>query len=136
MSHTLIPVEHTGENLLIPSWGLDLEYWWSSRWGLGLHNDLEIESFIIEESEEEFIERSYPLVMTLDALFKPMGGLVLLIGPGIEVAPEGSFWLMRAGLEYEFELAHHWDLAPTIFYDTREDSFQTWSFGLGVGKRF
>lgn len=136
IGHTLIPAGHTTKNLFIPSWGLDLEYWWSPAWGIGLHNDLELESFLIERPNMEVLERVYPLVMTLDLLYKPIGGLVLMAGPGYEIADQENFLLMRLGVEYEFEIGNHWDIAPTFFYDSREDSFQTWSVGLGIGKRF
>jgi hypothetical protein len=138
LGHTLIPAEHAGENFFIPSWGLDLEYWIQKKWGVGIHSDLEIETFIIlrENSDQEELERISPLVVTLDALYKPWRGLVLQIGPGIEFEKNENYPLLRAGIEYEFELNHHWDIAPTVFYDTRFSEYHTWSIALGVGKRF
>jgi hypothetical protein len=138
IGHTLIPEEHAGENFLIPSWGLDLEYWPYAKWGVGLHSDLEIETFVILRNggEQGELERLSPLVLTLDILYKPWKGLVLQLGPGLEIERSENFNLWRAGLEYEIELGHHWDLAPTLFYDSRSDEYHTWSFALGVGKRF
>lgn len=138
IGHTLIPAEDAGENFFIPSWGLDLEYWFNQQWGLGLHSDLEIETFVIlnNNSEGEALERLSPLVLTLDALYKPWKGLVLQMGPGIEFERSENFALFRLGIEYEFEIHDHWDIAPTIFYDSRLDEYQTWSFALGIGKRF
>ena len=138
IGHTLIPDEHAGENFFIPSWGLDLEYWMNKEWGLGIHSDLEIETFVIirDNGEGEELKRVSPLVVTLDALYKPWKGLVLQIGPGIEIERHENYPLLRAGIEYEFELDHHWDIAPTIFYDTRLNEYHTWSIALGVGKRF
>lgn len=136
ISHTLIPAEHTSENLWIPSWGLDIEYWFSKHLGVGFHNDIELESFLIERPNEEILERKYPLVTTLDALIKPGEHLVAVIGPGFEFAQQDHFFLFRFGLEYEIEIGHHWDLAPTVFYDTRTDNYQTWSVGVGIGKRW
>lgn len=138
IGHTLIPAEHAGENFFIPSWGLDLEYWMNPRWGVGMHSDLELETFVIlkEDSRQEEVERVLPLVMTLDVLYKPWKGLVLQLGPGIEFERQENFALLRAGIEYEIELGHHWDLAPTVFYDTRFSEYHTWSLALGVGKRF
>ena len=136
IGHTLIPVEGVGENFFIPSWGLDIEYWFNENWAAGLHSDLEIETFVISEGTEEALERVSPLVITLDALYKPWKGLVIQFGPGLEIEREQSFPLMRAGLEYEFELNHHWDIAPTIFYDTRFSEYHTWTIALGIGKRF
>ena len=137
IGHTFVPAGHSREYLAIPSWGLDLEYWFNPAWGIGLHNDLELQSFIIERPiGEEVLEREFPLVTTIDLLYKPWGGLVLMGGPGYEFEATRSFFLFRLGVEYEFELGNHWDLAPSFFYDSREQEYDTWSFALGVGKRF
>jgi hypothetical protein len=136
VGHTLIPALESQENAAIPSYGLDVEYWPTSKIGFGIHNDLEITNFIIETDHEEYLEREYPLVVTADLLIKPWKGLVIQAGPGIEFEKNENFLLFRLGLEYEFELNHHWDLFPTLFYDDREGSYHTWSIGLGVGKRF
>lgn len=69
-----IPASDGQEHLFIPSWGLDLEYWFNEKWGVGSHNDIEVESFIVETDHEEFIEREYPLVTTLELLAKPWKG--------------------------------------------------------------
>lgn len=136
LGHTLIPVGSSQDHVFIPSWGLDAEYWPSSGWGLGLHADVEIESFIILTGAGEEVERINPLVLTLDALHRLPSGLVFLLGPGIELEQSQAYALVRLGLEYEIELPHHYDLAPTVFYDRRFDGYTTWSVGLGVGKRF
>jgi hypothetical protein len=136
LGHTFVPTAHTPEYTAIPSWGVDLEYWFNAQFGLGLHNDLEIESFIVIGSEGEEIDRVYPVVLTLDALWRPYKGWVLQAGPGIELEQEENYFVVRFGLEYEIELSHHWDLVPTFFYDSRQGAYDTWSIGLGVGKRF
>ena len=136
LGHTFVPTAHTPEYTAIPSWGVDLEYWFSEQLGLGLHNDLEIESFIVIGNEGEEIDRVYPVVFTLDALWRPYKGWVLQAGPGVELEKEENYFVVRFGLEYEFELSHHWDLVPTFFYDSRRGAYDTWSIGLGVGKRF
>ena len=136
LGHTFIPAGESTSHLAIPSWGFDLEYWVNPKWGIGLHNDLEIQSFIVERENEELLDREYPVVFTIDALFKPWKELVLLIGPGVELEPKENFFLVRFGVEYEFEFGHGWDISPTIFYDTRQDAYDTWSIALGIGKRF
>lgn len=136
IGHTYVPTGEEPKHLFVPSWGLDLEYWFNRRWGLGLHNDLELQTFIVEKQEGEQLEREYPLVTTLDVLVKPFKDLVLLIGPGYEFEKKENFALLRAGIEYEFEFGKDWDISPTIFYDTRFDAFDTWSFAVGIGKRF
>lgn len=136
IGHTSVPSGTSHDHLFIPSWGLDLEYWFNRKWGLGIHNDIELHTFIIEENHSEFLERDYPLVSTLDLLFKPVKDFVLFAGPGCEFEKNENFKLVRFGAEYEFEIPGGWDISPAIFYDTRFDAFDTWSVALGVGKRF
>lgn len=139
MYHTYINTE-TAEGkkyLIVPSIGFDLEYWFSEKFGLGSHNDLELISFEVEKEGHTTLERENPLLLTLDALWKPYKGLVLLLGPGVEFEKTENLFVVRGGLEYEFELkSSHWDISPTIFYDSRRHAYDTFSFGLGVGKRF
>lgn len=137
IGHTFIPMGTEPDRLAVPSWGLDLEYWFNHKWGIGLHNDLEIETFLVEqEGHEEILTREYPLVLTLDALYKPWKQLVFLVGPGWEIERNEDFFLVRAGVEYEFELGQGWDLSPAFFYDSRRNAYDTWTIALGVGKSF
>lgn len=136
IGHTLIRSEGTNSHLFIPSWGLDIEYWFNHSWGIGLHNDIEIESFIIRDSEQEEIERVNPLVFTLDLLYRFHNGLVLSVGPGAEYESGESFYLARLGLEYEYEIGNGYDISPCVFYDQRLDGFATYTIALGLGKRF
>jgi len=138
IGHTLIKDDVSGENFFIPSWGFDLEYWPKHNYGFGLHSDLEIETFILvnENHNNNEVERINPFVISFDLLYKPWKDLVLQFGPGIELEQEENYYLVRMGLEYEFEVAKHWDIAPTLFYDSRFGGYDTWSFALGVGKRF
>ena len=137
IGHTLIDAHHWNSHLIIPSIGVDLEYWPTRKLGVGLHSDMEIQSFIIQSTEQEDVQREYPLVNTLDILWKPWKDLVLIAGPGIEFERSKSYALFRLGIEYEIELGHHWDLSPTLFYDNRfGHEYNTFSLALGIGKRF
>lgn len=139
MYHTYIRTETSGNKkyLIVPSLGLDVEYWFNEKWGLGSHNDLELISFEVEEAGHMSIERESPLMLTLDALWKPYKGFVFLLGPGIEFEKTDNLFVVRGGIEYEIELKKmHWDIAPTIFYDRRMDAYDTFSVGIGIGKRF
>lgn len=98
-----------------------------------MHNDIEIETFIIRNSDNEEIERVNPLVLTVDALYQFGGGFVVTIGPGVELEKEESFYLMRLGIEYEKDITDSFYLLPTFFLDQRFDGFNTWNVGLGVG---
>jgi hypothetical protein len=139
ISHTYIPTATSEgtKTIIVPSIGLDLEYWFSKKYGIGLHNDLELFNYEIEKpGKEPSIEREYPVVVTLDGLAKVYEDLVVVLGAGIEFEKNKNLYIVRAGLEYEIEFAENWDLAPTFFYDYRHKEFGTWSVGIGVGRRF
>jgi hypothetical protein len=136
IGHTAVPADIQNDYVFISSWGLDFEYWIDNQWAIGLHNDMELQSFIIEYEEYKTLERVYPLVVSLDLIYKPVGGLVFQFGPGYEFERNESFFLFRTGVEYEIDLPHHFDLAPTLFYDNRFEANNTWTIALGVGKRF
>lgn len=138
LSHTYIPLatNEGDQTVIVPSFGLDLEYWFNEKWGIGFHNDLELETFEIETDDKKFIEKEYPLVLTFDALYKFYKGWVLVAGSGIEFEKSENLFIIRTGLEYEIEFGHHWDVAPTIIYDYRSNNTSTWAIGIGIGKRF
>jgi len=135
IGHTFINSDGMDGDLYIPSWGLDIDYWFNHTWGIGLHNDVEVENFVVVTNNNEVIERVNPLVFTLDALYHLGNGFVVSVGPGIEVEQNESFFLARIGLEYEYDLSREFYLMPTIFYDQRFDGFSTANLGLGVGYR-
>ncbi|PQJ18276.1 MULTISPECIES: hypothetical protein [Nonlabens] len=132
IGHTLVNSEGM-DNVFVPSWGLDFEYWFNHSWGIGLHNDIEIETFIIRTSNGEEIERVNPLVLTLDALYQFGGGFVVTLGPGVELEKDESFYLMRVGIEYEKDITDSFYLLPNLFLDQRFDGYNTWNIGLGIG---
>lgn len=136
IGHTLIRSEGTNSHLFIPSWGLDLEYWHTNRWGIGFHNDIEIETFIIKKTDAEEIERINPIVITLDLLHRFDNGVVLSFGPGVEYEHGDSYYLARFGVEYEKPIGNGFDISPSFFYDQRLDGFATYTLALGVGKHF
>lgn len=140
LAHTYIPTETSQgrETLVLPTIAVDIEYWVSEKWGIGMHNDIELEQFEVEKEDKKIIERNFPVVITLDGLFKVWQELIVVAGLGVEIESEESFGIARIGLEYEIPLGsgHKWDFSPSVTYDIRPDAFDTISLGVGVGRRF
>ncbi|WP_299060413.1 hypothetical protein [uncultured Polaribacter sp.] len=138
ISHTFIPVSTNegDETVIVPSFGLDLEYWITKKWGFGFHNDIELETFEIEREHQLFVEKEYPIVLTFDALYKFKENWIFVAGTGVEFEKNENLFVIRTGLEYEVEFGKHWDVAPTVFYDYRSNNTGTFSIGIGIGKRF
>lgn len=138
LSHTYIPMAtiNGDETVIVPTLGLDLEYWFTEKWGFGFHNDLELLTFEIEKDNQLLVEKEFPVVVTFDALWKFHKEWIFVFGTGIEIEKNENLFIVRTGIEYEIEFGNHWDVAPTVFYDYRSNNFGTWSVGIGIGKRF
>ncbi len=124
IGHTLVNNQGL-DNVFVPSWGLDVEYWFNNKWGIGLHNDVEIETFVIRNSQNDEIERVNPLVFTIDALHQFGGGFVIFLGPGIELEKEESYYLMRVGMAYEKAISRTFYIGPGLSLDQRFDGYNT-----------
>jgi hypothetical protein len=140
LGHTHVPLGTpavaNGGNLVVASWGLNYEYWFSKKWGLGLHNDVEIASYVIEDDSGSTIERSRPVIVSLVGIYNPWEGLEFITGFGRELETHHSFWVYRVGVEYEIEFGHHWDLAPAFIVDIKENLYNSFTLAIVIGKRF
>lgn len=140
MGHTHIPKGvpsvANGGSIIVPSWGLNYEYWFSQKWALGMHNDMEIATYIIEDNTGGTIERSRPIIVSLLGIYNPWKGLEFLAGFGREFEKHHNFWVYRFGIEYELGIGHHWDIAPALTFDIKENLYDSWTLGLVIGKRF
>ena len=138
LSHTYIP-QATSEGKFVttvPSFGFDIDYWLNEKIGIGMHNDLELEFYEIENGSTSSFEREYPFVMTFDLIYKFYDEFVFVFGYGVELEPKENLQLIRLGLEYEIELGKEWVFSPVTTFDFRFNNYGTWSIGLGVGKKF
>ncbi len=124
--------------LTLPSWALDYNYFFSKQWAVGLHNDMIVETFKIEEHEtnNEAVERTRPIATVAVVNFKPGKHFLFQMGAGGEFAKEGNYFLNRIGLEYALELQHAWELASNLTWDLKWNAYNSFSFGVGVSKAF
>lgn len=138
LAHTYVPQSTVeGKEILIfPSLGLDFEYWFNHKIGLGLHNDIELVVFEVQDDRGNYIQRQYPLLSTLDLLWSPVQNVSLLVGPGIEFEKHQNYFIFRIGIEGEIPINSRIDVAPILFYDVRKNAYDTFSVGIGFGYHF
>lgn len=142
LGHAYIPEakSESGNFVVIPTFGLDIQYWFSHKWGIALKNDIEIADYLVESNNGNNNElvREYPIIVALPVLFSPWEGrgFNFILGPGIEFEEHENFHVLRMGVGSEFEIGNHWDFAPEIIYDLKDGHINSLTVAIGVGKRF
>ena len=122
--------------------GMEYEYRFSERWGVG---------GAYETLGDDSI-RNHLLVLPVS--LHPGAGWRLFFGPGYEwyddsqaskshdaAGKEGEHkhkdkFLLRLGAGYEFGLGAHWSLAPELIIDALENGDTTWLAGVAIGYHF
>lgn len=140
ISHTQIAEAIEGEgkkSISVPSWGIDYNFEITERWAVGLHNDIIVENFVIENSEGTEIERSSPFATAVVGMFKPIKNVSLVLGAGGEFSKEENLFLIKAGVEYShLILNNNWEIIASFSNDFKFDAYNSWGLGFGIGRKF
>ena len=139
ISHTQIAegIEN-GEKewISLPSWGIDYNYEINERWAIGLHNDIVVESFVVEHNDGTEIERSSPFASVVVGMFKPINNFSLVLGVGGEFSKEENLFLIRAGIEYGYRVHNNWEVIASFTNDLKINTYNSWSIGFGIARKF
>ena len=144
LSHVHVPsgASDTGrtEWLTVAGWGFNYNYWVNSRWAVGVHTDLTIESLVVvvagDDSDEGGIRRSRPVAPALMLSWKPANAWTVSAGAGREFDPEGDLNLFRVGAEFGRPLTAGWEATAGVAIDIRPSAHGTIMFSLGLSRRF
>lgn len=155
LSHTYIKSgvkNNVGDKwLALPSFGINYNYNFNEKWAIGLHNDIIVEEFIVEdpnahdsevvlhkneEPEVDGIKRSHPIASAIMLTYKPHEHIALLAGGGMEFSKEENFALIRLGAEFPFEIPNDWEIFGAMSYDINIDAYNGFTFGFGIAKLF
>jgi len=122
--------------LVIPTIGLDFQYWFNPKFGLALKNELEIISYVLEKRNSNELQREYPLISVLVGMYKLHNGPSFYLGGGVEYEKHENFFIAKVGIEYELEIGRHWDVTPEIYYFNKDAEFGGIGITITFGKRF
>jgi len=153
LNHTVIfSAIKNGEsasNITLPSFGLNYTYVINHKWGIGLHNDIIFEDFVVKGSETDqnksnstsnedtaIIERGTPIAACIMAIYKPIPSLGLMAGIGREFSSHEDFTVIRFGIEAPYHLPKNWELFGVLTYDINIDAYQSLTYGIGIAKLF
>jgi hypothetical protein len=133
--NTIVPDGETRSGVLVvPTFGLDYQYWFSHRWAAMASFEMELLNYTVETEDGVFIERDTPIVLAISGVFEAVDRLGLLFGFGMEFERTESLWLIRFGGEYAFPVQNNYDIAIIVFGDIKE-KFWAITTGLSIGKR-
>lgn len=144
ISHTQINqgIQANGNKkwLSLPSWGINYNYKFSPKWAVGLHNDIVVEDFVVEEhlksADGKTLERSYPIASAIVVSYKPGKYFSFLLGSGGEFAHTGNLFLFRVGVEYGHYISKDWELNAVLTNDLKINAYNSWAIGLGITRVF
>lgn len=133
----------------VPSFGLNYTYAISKKWGIGLHNDIILEDFLVKgesshddpatrstEDEIVVIERGRPISMAIMGIYKPIPNLGIMAGAGMEFSSHEDYAVIRFGLEAPVHLPKHWEVFGVVTYDIMIDAYTSLTYGIGIVKLF
>tara|TARA_R110002012_G_scaffold321809_1_gene551543 strand:+ start:46909 stop:47451 length:543 start_codon:yes stop_codon:yes gene_type:complete len=142
LGHTQIQ-ESVHENgnktwLSVPSFELNYNFELTEKWSIGLHTDIVVEDFSVENYSDEntIIKRSKPIAPAIVTSYKFCNNFSALIGFGGEFSKEENFALVRLGIEYSYEFHEIWELVSNITNDLKIDAYNSFSIGIGVARKF
>ena len=125
----------TNDILLVPTFGLNYDFFINARWGIGLHTDIMLQQYKVEKhGGHEEILRENPVAICGMAVFKPHHRWILMAGYGVEVEKHESFQMIRSGVEYGIPLPKHWELGFTLEFDYKINTYSSLMFGVGFNK--
>lgn len=140
MGHAHIPSAVHGESgksqVMVPSWGLGYSYKFSERFALGLKSDFEFSNYIIEDENENELERENPVSLLLAFEYKIYKDWGLTIAPGMEFEKEEDLFIMVFATFYEVEFNEHWDFTPELAYEIKGGHTGALIMAFGIGYSF
>lgn len=144
LSHTQISqgIQANGNRkwLSLPSWGINYNFKFNQKWAVGLHIDIVVEDFAVEQhlksSNNDVLERSYPIASAVMFSYKPGASFSYLLGAGGEFAHSGNLFLVRIGVEYGYHISKKWELNINLTNDLKINAYNSWAIGVGIVRVF
>lgn len=136
MTHIPEAFEHGHEEkaVFVPTIGIDFFYFINHKWSVSFVADLELSNYLINFNRED-LERHKALILALQAGYKITSHLGVFVGGGLEIESHKNLAVVRLGTEYDFHLQNNWSIAPSLFFDLKEE-YSTYTVGVAIGKKF
>lgn len=143
MAYGVIP-EHSEEDdatsnylFVVPAIGVNYDYLFTPKFGLGLHTDVILQKFEVEELKDDLkVERLFPVTANLIASYRPNSRWAILGGGGIELDKNISYPMFALGADYGIELNESWEVGFSFMFEHRIQAYNSFLLGVGFCKVF
>lgn len=119
---------------IVPVIGLDYEYWFNHKIGLGSVNDVELGSYSVELDHQEYVERKFAFVTSVVFLYEPLHNWTVFAGPGYELEAHHNFPIFKIGTDIAKSFEDGWAVGVVLSYDFKEVNSAI-TLAIGVSKR-
>lgn len=119
---------------IVPTWGFDVDYFFTPHWSVALQGDIKLQSFEVEDNGV-LLERSYPFAMAGVIHYHLVHHWSVYLGPGYEFEKSENLALFKFGTEYSFEINENFEIALNLAYENKQDVYDVWTFGIAFNKR-
>lgn len=133
-SHVPNSVNGDKKTILLPTWGLDLDYFFNKNWSVALQGDVKAQSFEVED-EGVLLERSFPVTIAGVIHFHAKRHWSFFAGPGYELEKNEDLFLIKLGTEYSFEITEDFEIALNLAYENKREVYDSWTFGVAFNKK-
>ncbi|WP_187175290.1 hypothetical protein [Algoriphagus sp. AK58] len=136
MANSRVPHSYEGEKklLILPTWGMDVDYFFHPRWSVAFQADIKVQSFEVEKNEAS-LERSYPVALAGVIHFHALRHWSFYAGPGYELEKSENLFLVKLGTEYSFEITEDFEIALNLAYENKNEVYDSWTFGVAFNKK-
>src|SRR5690606_10822377 len=119
----------------LPAWGIDYNYCLTEKWGLGLHTDIIVDKFTVDEnvSDDASLLSSFPIDPDFMGMRK-FGNHTIMFGVGGEFEKEENLFFNWLGYEYGIEVSEKWEVGAAINYDFRWNAYDSYTVSIGVSR--
>lgn len=133
-SHVPHAVEGDKSVAIIPTWGMDIDYYFHPRWSVAFQTDIKLQTFQVEDGET-LLERSFPFSTALVMHYHALRHWSFYLGPGYEFEKNENLTFFRLGSEYSFEITESFEIALNLVYENKKEIYNSWTFGIAFNKR-
>lgn len=134
--NSYVPAIEANNRFIIPAWGLEFEYQIAEKWAIGANLELEVFTYAVKTPNKGIIERDYPFLTSLLVFYEINEHIILASGYGREFERNEDFDMLVFSAMYAIILPNNWDIVPTLTFNKRIESYDTFSLGFSFGKSF